>query len=123
MTYAVDKVFIDAILSRLLRELGMPETLPLNKLSPRMQKWILSEAEGLRREAMTHPTVAVLVKRCLPLTRENYLSLNDVEEEDMDGELEAEMPHIFQESMVEVSVASVMFEIGIDDTLRQLEVQ
>ena len=71
MTYGVDKVFIDAILIRLLRELGLPETLLLNKLSPRMQEWILSEAEGLRRDAMTHATVAVLVRRGLPLTREN----------------------------------------------------
>ena len=32
MTYAVDKVFIDAILIRLLRELGLPETIPHDKL-------------------------------------------------------------------------------------------
>ena len=50
MTYAGDKVFIDAILIPLLRELGLPETIPLVKLSPRMQKWVLDEAEGLRRD-------------------------------------------------------------------------
>jgi hypothetical protein len=120
MTYAVDKVFIDAILVRLLRELGLPETLPLVKLSPRMQKWILDQAEGLQRDAMTHATVAVMFRRGLPLTRENYLSLNGVEEEDTDGELEGELPHIFQESMVEMCVDEILFEIEIDDTVRQL---
>jgi hypothetical protein len=39
MTHAIDAVFIDAILVALLRELGLPETLPLAKFSPRMQKW------------------------------------------------------------------------------------
>jgi hypothetical protein len=63
MTHAIDTVFIDAILVRLLLELGLPESLPLIKLSPRMQEWIVDEAEALRRDAMTHPTVAVLVKR------------------------------------------------------------
>jgi len=119
MTYAIDTVFIDAVLI-LLRKLGLPETLPLVKLSPRMQKWILDEAEGLRRDAMTHPTVAVVVNRSLPLTRENYLNLNNVDEEDLDAEQESELPHLFQESMIEARVASVMFEIEIDDTLRQL---
>ena len=120
MTYAVDKVFIDAILIRLLRKLGLPETIPLVKLSPRMQKWILREAEGLQRDALTHATVAVMFRHGLPLTRENYLSMSGVEEEDMDGELEGELPHIFQESMVEMCVDEILFEIEIDDTLRQL---
>ena len=120
MTHAIDTVFIDAILVPLLRELGLPETLSLVKLSPRMQKWIVGEAEGLRRDAMTHPTVAVLVSRGLPLTRENYLDLNNVDEDDLDAEQESELPQLFQESMVEARVASVMFEIEIDDTLRQL---
>jgi hypothetical protein len=119
MTYAVDKVFIDAILIRLLRELGL-ESIPLLKLSPRMQKWILDQAEGLQRDAMTHATVAVMFRRGLPLTRENYLSFNGVEEEDMDGELEGELPHIFQESMVEMCVDEILFEIEIDDTLQRL---
>jgi hypothetical protein len=121
MTNAIDTVFIDAILKCLLRTLGLPETLPLNKLSPRMQEWIFHEAEGLRRDAMTHATVAVLVKRGLPLTRENYLALNGVEEEDMDGELEAGLPHVFQGSMVEARVDDILFEMEIDDTLRRLE--
>jgi hypothetical protein len=30
------------------------------------------------------------------------------------------LPQLFQESMIEERVASVMFEIEIDDTLRQL---
>jgi len=75
MTYAVDRVFIYPILIRLLRELGLPESISLVKLSPRMQKWILDQAEGLQRDAMTHATVAVMVKRGMPLTRENYLKL------------------------------------------------
>ena len=120
MTHAVDSVFIVAILGGVLRELGLPETIPLVKLSPRMQKWILDEAEGLRRDAMTHATVAVLVKRGLPLTRKSYLNINNVDEEELDAEQESELPHLFQESMVEERVASVMFEIEIDDTLRQL---
>jgi hypothetical protein len=120
MTHALDSVFIDAILIRLLQKLGLTETLPLLKLSPRMQEWIVGEAEMLQRDAMTHPTVAVLLKQGLPLTRENYLNLNNVDEEDLDTEQESELPQLFQESMVEERVASVMFEIEIDDTLRRL---
>ena len=55
-----------------------------------------------------------------PLTRESYLNVNDVDEDDLDAEQESELPDLFQESMIEERVASVMFEIGIDDTLRQL---
>jgi len=116
----VDTVFIDAIMGGLLRELGLPETLPLIKLSPRMQKWIINEAEALQLDAMTHPTVAVLIKCGLPLTRENYLSLNDVDEDDLDAEQESELPQLFQESMVEDRIASVIFEIEIDGILRCL---
>jgi hypothetical protein len=36
MTHAIDTVFIDAILVALLREHGLPETLPLAKLSPQL---------------------------------------------------------------------------------------
>jgi hypothetical protein len=120
MTAAVDKVFIDAILTGLLRKLGLPETIPLVKLSPRMQKWILSEAEGLWRDAMKHATVAVMVRHGIPLTRGNYLDLNNVDAADLDGEQESELPQLFQESMVEARVESVIFEIEIDDILRQL---
>jgi hypothetical protein len=35
-------------------------------------------------------------------------------------EQESELPQLFQKSMVEARVAFVMFEIEIDDTLRQL---
>jgi hypothetical protein len=38
MTHAIDAVFVGAILISLLRELGLPETLPLAKFCPRMQK-------------------------------------------------------------------------------------
>jgi hypothetical protein len=120
MTHTIRAVFVDAILVRLLRELGLPETLPLIKLSPRMQAWIVDEAEVLQRDAMTHPTVAVLVKNGLPLTRENYLNLNNVDEDDLDAEQEGELPQLFPPSMVEERVASVMFEIEIDDALRRL---
>jgi hypothetical protein len=111
----LDSVFIDAILIRLLRRLGLPETLPLLKLSPRMQEWIVAEAEMLQRDAMSHAIVAVLLKQGLPLTRKNYLDLNNVDEEDLDAEQESELPQLFQESTVEEGVASVMFEIEIDD--------
>ena len=121
MMYPVDTVFIDAILIRVLRELGLPETLPFTKLGLRMQKWILNEAEELHRDAMSHATVAVLVNCGLPLTRKNYLNLNNVDEEDLDAEQESELPQLFQESMVGARVASVMFEMEIDDTLRRLE--
>ena len=60
MTHAIGTVFIDAILIPLLRELGLPETLPLAKLSARMQKWVLGEAACLRRDAMSHSTFALL---------------------------------------------------------------
>ena len=113
MTHAIDTVFIDAILVPLLRELGLPETLPLAKLGPRMQKWVLSEAACLQRDAMSHPTFAVLVEYGYSLTRESYLNINNVDEDDLDAEQESELPHLFQESMIEERVASVMFEIGI----------
>jgi hypothetical protein len=120
MTRAIDTVFIDAILTGLLRKLGLPETLPLIKLSPRMQKWILDEAEMLRKNAMGYGSFAVMVRYGCPLTRENYLNLNNVDEDDLDAEQESELPQLFQESMVEERIASVMFEIEIDDTLRRL---
>jgi len=120
MTHTIRAVFVDAILVRLLRELGLPQTFPLIKLSPRMQEWIVGQAEALQRDAMAHSTVAVLVKYGLPLTRENYLNLNNVDEDDLDAEQEGELPQLFQQSMVEERVASVMFEIEIDDTLRRL---
>ena len=62
----------------------------------------------------------MLVKYGLPLTRENYPNLNNVDEDDLDAEQEGELPQLFQPSMVEERVASVMFEIDIDDTLRRL---
>jgi hypothetical protein len=120
MTHTIRAVFVDAILVRLLRELGLPETLLLIKLSPRVQERIVAEAEVLQRDAMAHPTVAVLVKYGLPLTRETYLNLNNVDADDLDAEQEGELPQLFQQSMVEERVASVMFEIEIDDTLRRL---
>jgi len=64
--------------------------------------------------------MAVLVKYGLPLTRETYLNLNNVDADDLDAEQEGELPKLFQQSMVEERVASVMFEIEIDDTLRRL---
>lgn len=120
MTHAIDSVFIVAILGGVLRELGLPEAFPLIKLSPRMQKWIVDEAACLQRDAMSHPTFALLVEYGYPLTRESYLNINNVDEDDLDAEQESELPQLFQESMVEARVASVMFEMEIDDTLRQL---
>ena len=73
MTQTINTVFIDAILVPLLRELGLPETLPLAKLSPRMQKWVLGEAACLQRDAMSHSTFVLLVEYGDPLTRESYL--------------------------------------------------
>jgi len=84
MTRAIDTVFIGAILAGLLRGLGLPETLPLIKLSPRMQKWIVDEAACLQRDAMSHPTFALLVEYGLPLTRENYLDINNLNEGNLD---------------------------------------
>ncbi len=120
MTQAIDSVFIDAILKGLLRELALPEMLPLIKLSPRMQKWILDEAEALQLDAMTHQTAAVLRKYGQPLTRENYLNLNNLDENDIDAEQECELPQLFQQSVVDERIASVILEIEIDDTLRRL---
>ena len=120
MTHAIDTVFIDAILVPLLRELGLPETLPLAKLSPRMQKWVLGEAACLQRDAMSHSTFALLVEYGDPLTRESYLNINNIDEGNLDAEQESELP---------ASVSGVHdrgagrvgdFEIEIDDTLRHL---
>jgi hypothetical protein len=72
MTHSIETVFIDAILVPLLRELGLPETLTLIKLSPPMQEWIVAEAGALQRDAMSHSTFALLVEYGYPLTRENY---------------------------------------------------
>ena len=113
--------YIDAILGGVLRELGLPETLPLLKLSPRMQKWIVDEAACLQRDAMSHPTFALLVEDGYPLTRESYLNINNVDEEDLDAEQEGELPEIFQESAIESRVSEVMFAIEVDDVLRQLK--
>jgi hypothetical protein len=120
MTHAINTVFIDAILVALLRELGLPETLPLAKLSPRVQKWVLCEARCLQRDAMSYSTFALLVAYGHPLTRESYLNINSVDEDDLDADQESELSDLFQESMIEERVASVMFEIEIDETLRQL---
>jgi hypothetical protein len=99
---------------------GCPETLPLTKLSPRMQKWVLGEAKWLQRDPMSHSTFAMLVEYGYSLTHESYLSINNVDEDDLDAEQEIDLPDLFQESMIEERVASVMFEIDIDDTQRQL---
>ena len=85
-----------------------------------MQKWVLGEAAYPRRDAMSHWIFALLVEYGYPLTRESYLNINNVEEDDVDAEQESELPDLFQESMIEERVESVMFEIEIDDTLRQL---
>jgi hypothetical protein len=83
MTHAIDTVFIDAILVPLLRELGLPKSIPLAKLSPSMQKWVPGEAEWLQRDTMSHPTFAVLVA-----DDESYLNINNVDENDLDAEQE-----------------------------------
>ena len=85
MTHAIDTVFIDAILVPLLRELGLPETLPLAKLSPRMQKWVLGEAAWVQR---SHSTFALFVEDGDPLTRESYLNVNNIDEDALDAEQE-----------------------------------
>jgi len=56
----IDSVFVAPILGGVLWELGLPETLPLAKLSPRMQRWIVDEAACLQRDAMSHPTFALV---------------------------------------------------------------
>ena len=114
MTHAIDTVFIDAILIPQLRELGLPKSIPLAKLSPSMQKWVPGGAEWPQRDAMSHPTLAVLVEYGYSLTRESYLNMNNVDEDDLDAEQESELPDLFQESMIEERVAWVMFEIEID---------
>jgi hypothetical protein len=60
---------------------------------------------------MLYPTFAVLVEYGYSLTRESYLNINNVDEDDLDAEQESELPDLFQESMTEERVASVMFEI------------
>jgi hypothetical protein len=62
----------------------------------------------------------VLVEYGDPLTRESHLNVNDVDKDDLDAEQESELPDLFQESIIEERVASVMFEIEIHDTLRHL---
>jgi len=54
------------------------------------------------------------------LTRESYLDINNVDQDDLDAEQEGGLPDLFQESMIEERIASVMFEIGTDSMLRRL---
>ena len=42
----------------------------------------LGEAACLQRDAMSHPTFAVLVEYGYSLTRESYLNINNVDEDD-----------------------------------------
>jgi hypothetical protein len=67
----------------------------------------------LATDAMSHSTFAVSVEYGYLLTRESYLNNNNVDEDDLDAEQEIEL-------LIAARVASVMFEIEIDDTLRQL---
>ena len=69
---------------------------------------------------MSHSTFALLVEYGDPLTHESYLNVNDVDKDYLDAEQESELPDLFQKSMIEERVASVMFEIEIEDTLRRL---
>jgi hypothetical protein len=69
---------------------------------------------------MSHSTFALLVEYGGALTRESYLNVNNVDEDDLDAEQKIGLPDLFQEPMIEERVASVMFEIEIDDTVRQL---
>jgi hypothetical protein len=73
-----------------------------------------------QRDAMSHSTFALLVEYGDALTRESYLNVNNVDEDDLDAEQKIGLPDLFQEPMIEERVASVMFEIEIDDTVRQL---
>jgi hypothetical protein len=38
------------------------------------------------------------------LTRESYLKINNVDEDDLDAEEESELPHLFHDSMIEERV-------------------
>jgi hypothetical protein len=58
---------------------------------------------------MSHPTFAVLVECGYSLTRESYFNINNLDGEDLDAEQEIDLPDLFQESMIEERVASVMF--------------
>jgi hypothetical protein len=62
----------------------------------------------------------VLVEYGYPLTRKSYLNINNVDEDDLEAEQEIDLLDLFQESMIEERVASVIFEIEIDDARRQL---
>jgi hypothetical protein len=65
-----------------------------------MQKWVLGEAACLQRDAMSPPTFAVFVGYGYPLTRESYLNINNVDENDLDAEQESELTHLLQDSMM-----------------------
>ena len=43
-------------------------------------------------------TFAVLVEHCDPLTRESYLNINNVDEDDLEAEQEIDLLDLFQES-------------------------
>jgi hypothetical protein len=56
MTHTIRAVFVDAILVRLLRELGLPETLLLIRLSPRVQEWIVAGGKNFTNLLVASPS-------------------------------------------------------------------
>jgi hypothetical protein len=63
-----------------------------------MQIWVLGEAECLQQDAMSTPTFPMLLEYGYSLTHESYLSINNVDEDDLDAEQEIDLPDLFQKS-------------------------
>lgn len=47
---------------------------------------------------MLHPTLAALIKYGYSQTRESYLNINNVDEDDLEAEQEIDLLDLFQES-------------------------
>jgi hypothetical protein len=120
MMSVINAVYIEAILSRLLPALSLPEGTPFMRLGPMLQRFVLDEAECLQRDAMSHPTFAILFEKGFPLTREAYLGVNDVSEDDIDAEQESMMPELFQPWAIDERVNQVMHSVD-EDLMRRTQ--
>ena len=84
MTLAIDAVSSTRFQFRCCGNSGCPRRFRSPNSVHASQKWVLGEAACLQRDAMSHPTFAMLVEYGYSLTRESYLNINNVDEDDHD---------------------------------------
>jgi len=113
MERVIGAVYIDAIVSRLLKVLGLPANTPFMRLGPMLQHLILVEARALQEEAHTHGSLAWLVKCGASVTREAYLELEYLPDAvpELDAERESLLPELFREDAIEERVRELLQRI------------